>query len=524
MANGMILRGEVYWVSVDDSVGSEIQTGRTAVIISGDRANEKLPTVIVAYTSTAGFGNHSAVTVNFTGKPERVLCNQVRTIDKQRLTRYVGKLTEAELKRVSGGLAISMCLRTDGAFSEDIFDKDEGEEVVALKAELEMWKRSYDMAMTQLVELKVSSDIAMRMARRMPEPVVEEPPIKEVEIKVLPPKPEPPKQPEPPKEPEETERVEINTCTAEDLKKCGCTEVVAKTIIAGRPYMDVEDLRKIPGITSVGFGILKHKVCCIPVVEEKPVEEETPVVEPVKVTLDDKSTLNVPEEPVTEVKKVNINTATAKEIMEHLGISRFYPSRIVAHRNKNGKFVDLEELKMVEGLSKDFYDKYKDLLTIGEPEAVVVAEKPEAPKAAEEVPVEKVNINTATAGELHIKLDLSMTVCYSITGVRKRNGLYKSIEELRHIPRFTESHWEKCKDMVTVGEIEPKDEEPKSDKVNINTASMRDLMDVGFEKRAAALIVNERKKFGRFRSVDDLADIPEITGKILRKLRDKLEV
>jgi DNA uptake protein ComE-like DNA-binding protein len=49
-------------------------------------------------------------------------------------------------------------------------------------------------------------------------------------------------------------------------------------------------------------------------------------------------------------------------------------------------------------------------------------------------------------------------------------------------------------------------------------------MAVGFEKRAAALIVNERRKFGRFRSVDDLAEIPEITGKILRKLRDKLEV
>jgi DNA uptake protein ComE-like DNA-binding protein len=49
-------------------------------------------------------------------------------------------------------------------------------------------------------------------------------------------------------------------------------------------------------------------------------------------------------------------------------------------------------------------------------------------------------------------------------------------------------------------------------------------MEVGFEKRAAALIVNERKKYGRFRSVDDLSEIPEITGKIQRKLRDKLEM
>ncbi len=518
MANGAILRGEVYWVCVDDSVGSEQQTGRPALIISGDKSNEKNPTVIVAYLTTGGFGNYSSVSVNYVGKPERVLCNQVRTIDKQRLTRYMGKLSEPEMRRVSGGLAVCMCIRTDVGAYDDVFEKEDNEEVIALKAELEMWKRSYDIAMTQLVELKVSSDIAMRMARRTPEP---EPVVKEPEIKVLPKveEPEPEKVEESPVVEEsesEPERVEINTCTAEDLKRCGCTEVVAKTIIAGRPYMEVDDLRRIPGITSVGFGILKHKVCCVPVKVEEPEQktEESVVVveaeEPVKVVLD---------EPVLEVpKKVNINTATAKEIAEHLSIGRLYPSRIVTHRNKNGKFVDLEELKMVEGLSKKFYDQYKDLLTIGEPEAVL--KQPEEPK----VTAGKVNINTASAQEICDALGLSKTVCFSICGYRARNGLYKSIEELRQVPRFLESHWEKYKDMVTVGEIESEDEEPKSDKLNINTASLRDLMDVGFEKRAAALIVNERKKYGQFRSVDDLAGIPEISGKILRKLRDKLEV
>jgi mRNA interferase MazF len=335
MANGAILRGEVYWVCVDDSVGSEQQTGRPALIISGDKSNEKNPTVIVAYLTTGGFGNYSSVSVNYVGKPERVLCNQVRTIDKQRLTRYMGKLSEPEMRRVSGGLAVCMCIRTDVGAYDDVFEKEDNEEVIALKAELEMWKRSYDIAMTQLVELKVSSDIAMRMARR-------EPVVKEVEIKVLPKveespvvkEPEPPKQPEP--DPEEPERVEINTCTAEDLKRCGCTEVVAKTIVAGRPYMEVDDLRRIPGITSVGFGILKHKICCVPVKVEEPeqkIEESEVVVE-----------AEEPVEVVLEVpKKVNINTATSTEIMEHLGIGRFYPGKIVTHRNKNGNFVDLEE-------------------------------------------------------------------------------------------------------------------------------------------------------------------------------------
>lgn len=519
-------------MSLDDSAGSEIKTGRPAVVVSGDLSNEKEDSVIVAFITSGGFSSPYNVTVVSPDGKKRVLCRQLRTVDKSRLTRFEYKLSGPELIRVTGALAGSMCIPL--AVKKDSKDSDE---VIALKAECDMWKRSYDAAMNQLVELKVNSDLTLRMARvgyeyeesedfeETEEAEVEETPV--VEPVVTEPPTEEPEQ-------EEPERVEINTCTAEDLKRCGCTAVVATTIIAGRPYMSVEDLRRIPGITSVGFGILKHKICCVPVkVEEPKVEEPEQKIEESEVVVEAEE----PVEVVLEVpKKVNINTATSTEIMEHLGIGRFYPGKIVTHRNKHGKFIDLEELKMVEGLSKGFYDQYKDMLTIGEDEQPKEQKQPEepvkTPEAAEEttekVVTEKVNINTASAGELHTKLDLSMTVCYSITGVRKRNGLYKSIEELRQVPRFTEFHWEKYKDMLTVGsenedDGEP-DEEPKSDKLNINTASLRDLMDVGFEKRAAALIVNERKKFGRFRSVDDLAGIPEITGKILRKLRDKLEV
>ena len=142
MANGMILRGEVYWVCVDDSVGSEQQTGRPALIISGDTRNEKSATVIVAYMTMGGLSNNSAVRVNYSGKTERVLCDQLRTIDKQRLTRFLGKLSSSEMQRVSGGLLVTMCLNPDAKISEDLFERDNADEIVALKAEIEMWKRS----------------------------------------------------------------------------------------------------------------------------------------------------------------------------------------------------------------------------------------------------------------------------------------------------------------------------------------------------------------------------------------------
>lgn len=518
-------------MSVDDSIGAEIQTGRPAVIISGDKANEISPTVIVAFITSQGNPHPHNVSIQMNGTLNRVKCDHLRTIAKERLTRFVCKLSKPEMVRVTGALATAQCIPIRGP--ESTSQEKENKEIIALKAECEMWKRCYDAVMSQLVELKVSTDLTMRMARRMEpeyvyeeseiedeeqEPVVEPEPV--VEETVV--EPEPPKQPEP--EQEEEKRVEINTCTIEELKRCGCTLDLAQKIMDNRPYMRVDELRVVDGVTGVAYGILKHKLCCVPV----KVEESEQKTEESEVVVEDEEPVTVVSEPTVE--KVEINTATPKDLMEKLRLPRTYAYSITGYRTKNGPYVSAEELLDVKCITPGILKNFIDRITINGEDAVlgeVVVQKPE------KVPVKvdgKVNINSASAQEICDALGLSKTVCYSIVGYRKREGLYKSIEDLLNVPRFSKNHFEKYKDLVTVGEEEPEpedepeDEEPKSDKVNINTASLRELMAVGFEKRAAALIVNERRKYGRFRSLDDLAEIPEITGKILRKLRDKLEV
>ena len=222
MANGMILRGEVYWVSLDDSAGSEIKTGRPAVVVSGDLANEKEDTVIVAFVTSGGFASPYNVSVVSPEGRKRVLCRQLRTVDKRRLTRYEYKLSGPEMVRVTGALSGAMCLPL--RIPESATQEKDNKEITALKAECEMWKRCYDVAMTQLVELKVSSDLALRMARAgyEYEESDETEEFEEAEVEAE----EPPKEPEEPEQQEETERVEINTCSAEDLKRCGCSPVV----------------------------------------------------------------------------------------------------------------------------------------------------------------------------------------------------------------------------------------------------------------------------------------------------------
>ncbi len=492
MANGTYLRGEVYWVSLDDSVGSEIKTGRPAVVVSADGLNSKLNTVVVAFLTTGSYPapTHPSV-VSPEGVKRRVLCEQIRAIDKSRLVRHDSTLTEAELDRVTGALAAMLCIPLPQ--NADVQYK---EEIAALKTEITVLQRCYDKAIDRIVDEKLKADILSRttstnedaeyIEEYEDEPETEEQPKVEVEF-----------EPEP-------ELTDINHCTYDDLKRLGFSTNIVLTIISNRPYKSISDLRRLPGLTSIMYQLVERKICCTAVVEEE--VEEPPVAEPVV------------EPPVVE--KVNINTATPKELMEKLGISQTYAYTITGYRTKNGRYVDLEELLEVKGIPKVFLKNYRDRITIREDETppAVEAEPEPEPEVSE-----LANINTDSAMEIHRKTGMGMTGCYSITGARKKNGPFKSVEDLRNVNYITPGMFEKYRDKLTVGDSEP-EPEAESEKLNLNTASLRDLMAIGFEKRAAALIVNERRKYGNYRSVDELAELPEISGRTLRKLRDKLEV
>ena len=89
-----IKRGEVYWVTLDPTVGSEIRKTRPALIISPDDMNAALPRVMIAPLTSKGQPLGCRPELTFDGKPARILLDQIRTIDKQRLN---GKLGEIEL-------------------------------------------------------------------------------------------------------------------------------------------------------------------------------------------------------------------------------------------------------------------------------------------------------------------------------------------------------------------------------------------------------------------------------------------
>jgi len=66
-----------------------------------------------------------------------------------------------------------------------------------------------------------------------------------------------------------------------------------------------------------------------------------------------------------EIEKVNINTATVKELVTLPGVGDSVAKNIVEHREKNGNFKAAEDLKNVKGIGEKKFEKMKDLVTVG---------------------------------------------------------------------------------------------------------------------------------------------------------------
>jgi mRNA interferase MazF len=94
-AGARVHRGEVYWVNLDPTVGTEIQKTRPALVISPDDMNAALPRVIVAPITSKGQPLGCRPETEFNGKPARILLDQIRCVDKVRLLGKLGEIKPA---------------------------------------------------------------------------------------------------------------------------------------------------------------------------------------------------------------------------------------------------------------------------------------------------------------------------------------------------------------------------------------------------------------------------------------------
>jgi mRNA interferase MazF len=89
---GLVKRGEVYWVNLDPTVGTEIKKTRPALIISPDDLNSSLPRIIIAPITSKGQMLGCRPEIVLGGRNGRILLDQLRSVDKRRLLGKMGTI------------------------------------------------------------------------------------------------------------------------------------------------------------------------------------------------------------------------------------------------------------------------------------------------------------------------------------------------------------------------------------------------------------------------------------------------
>ena len=110
-----IKRGEIYYANLSPVVGSQQDGIRPVLILQNDTENKYSPTTIIAAITSKIDKSHLPTHVNiFTEGLETdsiVLLEQVRTIDKTRLTEYVGQLDKLMMVAIDRAIVVSFGIK-----------------------------------------------------------------------------------------------------------------------------------------------------------------------------------------------------------------------------------------------------------------------------------------------------------------------------------------------------------------------------------------------------------------------------
>ncbi len=107
------LRGQIWLVNFDPTIGAEIKKTRPAVIVSNDINNQYAATVTILPVTDKGqktypFEVHITSKLSGLTKDSKIKCQQIRTVDKSRLVKVLGEVTSAEINQIEKALLIHL--------------------------------------------------------------------------------------------------------------------------------------------------------------------------------------------------------------------------------------------------------------------------------------------------------------------------------------------------------------------------------------------------------------------------------
>ena len=92
-----LIQYSIVLVNLDPTLGSEIQKTRPCVIVSPNEMNKFLNTIVISPMTSSLNEYPTRIPVNHNGKKGMIAIDQIRTVDKKRIIKIVGKLNKTEI-------------------------------------------------------------------------------------------------------------------------------------------------------------------------------------------------------------------------------------------------------------------------------------------------------------------------------------------------------------------------------------------------------------------------------------------
>ena len=99
-----ISRYDVCLVNLNPTIGHEMKKTRPCLVISPNEMNDNIRTVIIALMTTKSHDYPTRIKVSFDGKIAWIVLDQIRTIDKQRLVKKLGRISEDVILSVKAAI------------------------------------------------------------------------------------------------------------------------------------------------------------------------------------------------------------------------------------------------------------------------------------------------------------------------------------------------------------------------------------------------------------------------------------
>ena len=146
-----------------------------------------------------------------------------------------------------------------------------------------------------------------------------------------------------------------------------------------------------------------------------------------------------------------------------------------------------------------------------------------------EMPVERpagfkvININTADEYTLETLPEIGSALAERIVEKRKEMNGFRDIYDLTNVDGVSRKVVTYISKLITVEDAEIPEETDNSNLVNVNTATLQELMAIeGLGESKARLIYEDREKNGEYKSPRDIVRVDGIGTKTYQKIQDKI--